>query len=140
MKDHSYDDIISLPHFRSMTHPHMDLCDRAAQFMPFMALTGYDAAIRETARLTERRLELDENTKTLLDMKLHALSEHIDDRPEAAITYFQQDQKKAGGVYETVSGMIDQIDGYRRVVVLEGVKISMDDIFEIESELFNSLF
>ena len=140
MKDPSYDDIINLPHFRSLTHPHMDRCDRAAQFMPFMALTGYDAAIRETARLTERRLELDDDTKTLLDMKLHALSEQINDRPEVAITYFRKDERKAGGVYETVSGVIDQIDGYRRIVILEGIKIPMDDIFEIESELFNSLF
>ena len=140
MKDPSYDDIINLPHFRSLTHPHMDRCDRAAQFMPFMALTGYDAAIRETARLTERRLELDDDTKTLLDMKLHALSEQINDRPEVAITYFRKDERKAGGVYETVSGVIDQIDGYRRIVILEGIKIPMDDIFEIESEFFNSLF
>lgn len=140
MKNTSYDDIIHLPHFRSAKKPHMDMHDRAAQFLPFMALSGYDAEIQETARLTSHKLQLDEDTKAVLDMKLHLLSEKIEESPEVSITCFLADSKKAGGRYETVTDTLKKIDEYHRIVVLaDGTNIDMDDILEIESELFNTI-
>lgn len=132
---HCYDDIIDLPHHVSKTHPHMPVSDRAAQFAPFAALTGYDDAIRETARLTDEKIELDEECKAVLNAKLLLLQEHLKEQPAAAITYFRPDEKKAGGAYVTVSGNIKKIDTYERVIVLDnGTKVPMDDIVEMRSE------
>src|ERR1035437_4752031 len=94
-----YDDIIHLPHHISTTHPHMSAYDRAAQFAPFAALTGHDAAIAETARLTERRVELDEYSKADLNQRLCIIQDRMDEQPEVSITYFQPDQRKTGGAY-----------------------------------------
>lgn len=135
----SYNDIINLPHHISSKHPHMDMSDRAAQFSPFAALSGYNAAIQETVRLTKAKMELDEDIKNTLDMKLHIMSERINERPEMTITYFQIDKTKEGGSYETATGFIKKIDNSRYVIVMEdGSQISIDDILEIESELFCS--
>ncbi|MGL5435729.1 MAG: hypothetical protein ACRDBO_10090 [Lachnospiraceae bacterium] len=134
-----YDDIINLPHPTSTRHPQMAIPDRAAQFSPFAALTGHDAAIRETARLTERRIELDEDSKTALDLKLRMVAEWKGDHPKVSVTYFEADQAKAGGSYETTTGCIKKIDDYgRRVIMENGRKIDIDNIIEIESELFGS--
>lgn len=136
---HRYDDILDLPHHVSQTHPHMPLSERAAQFSPFAALTGYDAAIRETARLTDEKAELDEGTKAVLNEKLQLLQEHLKARPVAAITYFKPDERKAGGAYVTVSGSIKKIDTYEGMIVLaDGTKVPVNDIIEMESELFAS--
>lgn len=132
---HQYDDIINLPHPVSVTHPRMSLIDRAAQFSPFAALTGYDAAIQETARLTSEKIELDEDGKAALDTKRHLLLDRLGEHPEVAITYFLPDEKKAGGVYVTVTGKVKKLDTYgRSLVMADGTLIPLDDILEIESE------
>lgn len=113
--------------------------DRAAQFSPFAALAGHGAAIRETARLTDGRVELTEDTKAELDMKLRLVA-GLEKRVDVSITYFQEDRKKAGGSYKTVSSIIKRIDDVQRVVVMmDGERIPIDDICEIESEYLRSL-
>ena len=134
-----YDDIINLPHHVSATRPQMSMIDRAAQFSPFAALTGYDAAIKETGRLTDERIEIDEDTKTSLDMKQAYLMEIIDEQPEISVTYFLPDTKKSGGAYVTVTGNLKRFDEYERLLILtNGKKIPMDDIADIESDLFRA--
>ena len=135
-----YDDIIDLPHPVSATRSRMSIANRAAQFSPFAALTGYDAAISETARLTSERIELDEGDIAILDGKLSILKDIIADHPDIAVTYFQADKKKAGGSYVTVSGAVKKIDDYESAIVLmNGKKITIEDIIGIECELFNAL-
>lgn len=132
-----YEDIINLPHHVSRTRPQMSMLDRAAQFSPFAALTGYDAAIKETGRLTDEKIELDEDTKAALDMKQAYLVEVIDEQPEISITYFLPDTKKSGGEYVTVTGNLKRFDEYERLLILtDGKKIPMDDIADIECDLF----
>ena len=106
---HKYDDIINLPHHVSKTHPPMDMMERAAQFSPFAALTGYEAAAKETGRLTQPRIELDESEKEVLDQQLHKLEAAFPKTPSAAFTYFIPDVRKEGGTYRTVSGKIRKI-------------------------------
>ena len=128
-----YDDIISLPHHQSKTRPHMPLIDRAAQFSPFAALTGYDDAVKETARQTERKAELSEEMQACLQEKLQILQAQIPTKPEAILTYFEADEKKAGGTYRTVRGEIKRIDEDRRVIVLlEEESERRNDVPEIE--------
>lgn len=135
-----YDDIIHLPHHVSKTRPQMSLEDRAAQFSPFAALTGYDAAILETGRLTEDKLELGEETQAILDRKQRYLAEIIDTKPEITVTYFVPDEKKSGGAYSTVTGFLKRIDEYGRVLMLtDGRKIQLDAIFDIESDEFENV-
>jgi hypothetical protein len=135
-----YDDIIHLPHPISATRPQMPLANRAAQFSPFAALTGYDAAIEETARFTAERKTLDENAMAVLDMKLGILKDMISDRPEVAVTYFQKDKKKDGGAYVTVVGTAKKIDDYEGLLVLvNGEKRPLADILDINCELLAGL-
>lgn len=135
----NYDDIINLPHHVSATRPQMSMIDRAAQFSPFAALTGYDEAIKETGRLTDEKIEIDEDTKASLDMKQAYLMEIIDEQPEISITYFLPDTKKSGGAYVTVTGNLKRFDEYERLLILtNGKKIPMDDIADIESDLFRA--
>ena len=135
-----YDDIINLPHHTSVSRPHMSAHDRAAQFSPFAALTGYGSAIAETARLTDARVELDEYTKADLNEKLCIMQERIAQQPEVSITYFQPDKVKAGGAYITASGYVKKIDSYENTVILQdATKIPIDDILEIDGELFEPL-
>ena len=136
-----YDDIINLPHHVSKTRPQMSMLDRAAQFSPFAALTSYDAAIKETGRLTDEKIELDEDTKAALDMKQAYLIEMIDEQPEITIIYFLPDARKVGGAYVTVTGNLKRFDEYERLLILtNGKKIPMDDIADIESDLFKGMF
>ena len=135
---HQYNDIINLPHHQSATRPHMSNYERAAQFSPFAALTCHDEAIKETARLTDRKIEIDEYAKDDLNIKLQI----IDDNPgtEVTITYFQPDEKKSGGAYLTVTGCVKRIDEYEQTVVFtDRTAIPIDQISEIESELFRGL-
>ena len=136
-----YDDIINLPHHVSQTRPQMTNTERAAQFSPFAALSGYDAAIEETARLTDAKIELDEHAKAMLDMKQQILMEVISDHPQANITFFKADEKKSGGEYMTVVGKIKKVDSIERMLVLmNGQSVPVDDILDIESELFEGYF
>lgn len=135
---HQYDDIINLPDHQSVTRPHMSNYDRAAQFPPFASLTGHDEAIKETARLTDRKIELDEYTKEDLNSKLQI----IGDNPgtEVTITYFQPDEKKSGGAYLTISGCVKRIDEYEQTVIFtDRTAIPVEQISGIESELFKEL-
>lgn len=130
--EHRYDDIIELPHHVSRKHPQMPLLDRAAQFAPFAALTGHEAAIKETARLTEEEIELDENSKEMLDLRLQQLQEHISECPEVTVTYFCPDTKKSGGAYETVTGKAKRVDGYAgELVFTDGRRIDLGTIIEL---------
>ncbi|MCI8537426.1 MAG: YolD-like family protein [Oscillospiraceae bacterium] len=137
---HRYDDIIDLPHHVSDRHPRMPISDRAAQFAPFQALSGFGDTIEETARVTEEWIELDDDQKTELDLKLRMLRELLTQRPEVSVVYFVPDVRKAGGAYTTVTGRIIKMDGVSRVIVMEdGVEILIDDIFGIEGEMFLGL-
>ena len=138
--EHCYDDIINLPHYVSTKHPHMAPLDRAAQFSPFAALTGHEAAIKETARLTEERLEFEEDEKELLDAKLQIIREHLTEKPEVTFTYFEPDKKKSGGSYVTVSGRVKKMDLYgRRIIFEDKTEILMDDVVAVEGELVKEL-
>ena len=135
-----YDKIMGLPHHVSKTRPQMPMSDRAAQFAPFAALTGYDAAIKETGRLTDERIELDVEALSALDMKYQLLMEALDEAPEVTITYFQPDERKAGGKYVSAVGAVKKIDDFeRRITMQDGAKIPMDDVLSIEGELFSVL-
>lgn len=140
MNNHEYDDIIDLPHHVSVTRPRMSMIDRAAQFSPFAALTGYDAAIKETGRLTNERIELTEDSRAVLDRKQQLLLDNLADHPEASVTYFVPDERKSGGAYVTVTGIVKKVDDYQRLLILtDGTKIPLDEILDMESELFRSL-
>lgn len=129
---HQYDDIIHLPHHQSKTRPHMSLADRAAQFSPFAALTGYDDEVKEAARVTDEKIELSEEMRGGLDEKLQILREHMGEDLQASFTYFQQDMKKAGGSYVTVTGNVKRIDEYEKKIILtDGLQIPIEDVLEI---------
>lgn len=138
--DDNYDDIINLPHYESKTHPRMSMHQRAAQFSPFAAVTGHDAAVKETERLTDKQIDLDERQKVELDEKLRIISEHLGQNPEVKITYFEPDQKKDGGAYITVSGFIKKIDVYEKKIVLQdGQKIEINQIYDLNSDVLEKL-
>ena len=115
----------------------MPIVDRAAQFSPFAALTGHRAAIEETARVTDRRIELDEDAKEQLDQTLQLLLERIDEQPEITVTWFSPDKKKAGGQYHTATGKLKRIDSREgRLILTDGNQIPLEDLLEIRSESF----
>lgn len=133
----NYDDIIDLPHHVSETHPPMSRADRAAQFSPFAALTGYDAAVRETARVTERRIELDEGVKAELNARLNCILEHLSEHPQVSITYFVPDEKKSGGAYRTVTGTVRKLDSFAKTLTLtDGTVVPMEEMVHVEGDLF----
>ena len=135
-----YDDIINLPHHVSQTRPQMSMIDRAAQFSPFAALTGYDAAIKEIGRLTDTKLEIGDEERDVLDRKQQYLQKIVADRPEITITYFVPDEKKAGGSYTSLTGTLKRLDYYERLFVLtDGTKIQLDEIVDIESDCFRGV-
>ena len=135
-----YDEIMGLPHHVSKTRPQMPMSDRAAQFAPFAALTGYDSAIKETGRLTDEKIELDVEALSALDMKYQLLMEALDEAPEVTITYFQPDERKVGGKYVSAVGAVKKIDDFeRRITMRDGTRIPMDDVLSIDGELFSSL-
>ena len=130
---HSYDDIISLPHPVSARHPQMSLYDRAAQFSPFAALSGYEDAVREEARLTGRRIELSEEEKAMLDAQLADLAGKAAERPQVAVTWFVPDALKDGGEYVTTAGAFKRMDEVERCILLaDGCRIPVEDILQLE--------
>lgn len=130
--EHNYDDIINLEHHVSKKHPPMSLYARSAQFAPFAALTGYEDAVRETARETCEQIDIDDEIKAILDGKIQMLSEQIKKRPEVSITYFLQDLRKDGGAYITVEGVIKKIDTYNQnIVLVDKTEIPINDIIDI---------
>lgn len=127
---HKYDDILELPHHVSRSRPQMPVADRAAQFAPFAALSGHYEAVKEAARQTDARIEMDESCKAMLDRKLQEIQKQPD--RSVSVTYFVPDLKKPGGSYVTVTGRVGRIDGNgRRVILADGTCIPADDIIEI---------
>ena len=127
-----YQDMLYLPHPVSHKHAAMPRRDRAAQFSPFAALTGHEAAIKETARLTEEQVELDEDKQEELNEKLQTLIAYATEHPTVSVTYFKPDDKKTGGEYVTATGIFQKFRDYERTIVLEdGTDIECDRIVEI---------
>ena len=128
-----YDDIINLQHHQSTKHKHMSNYQRAAQFAPFAALTGYDTAIDETARLTNEKLELSEEQQEYLNQQIQLLIECILKKPQVEITYFVSDERKSGGEYITITGNVRRIDDHNREIVFtDGLTVKIDDVWNIK--------
>lgn len=135
-----YEDIVNLPPHISKKHPQPTMMDRAARFAPFAAITGYEEMVLEEARITEERIDLDEGTLSILNEKLNMIQEFIDEEPEIKITYFEPDKKKSGGAYIDITGTVKRIDEYECLVIMtDGKKIHIEDIYGLESDLFYSL-
>ena len=134
----AYDDLLNLPHHTSAVQPAMPMQNRAAQFAPFAALVGYDALIRETARLTDQKVELDESVKAELNEKLRLLLELLPQQPEVTITYFQPDSKMAGGAYRMVT---DNVRKYRSIdnmlIMMDGTQIPVKEMVSLEGPCFS---
>ena len=144
MEKNPYADIIHLPHHKAVNRPHMSMYDRAAQFSPFAALSGFDGVIAETGRLTDRKIELSESEKVLLDQKLTLIDDVIRDgyHPEITVQYFVADQRKEGGEYREYTGKARQIDAVEKAIVFlaengrsAGMKIAVDDVLRIYGKL-----
>jgi len=128
-----YKDIIALPHPTSKYHTRMSMVERAAQFSPFAALTGHSDAIKETARLTDKRIVLDESRIAELDYKLQMIAEIIDKHPEIRIVFFRKDELKEGGAYVDIVGRVRMVDRYKKeIIMMDDIKIEFEDIAEIE--------
>ncbi|MCR5090984.1 MAG: hypothetical protein K6C08_15910 [Oscillospiraceae bacterium] len=128
-----YADIIDLPHPVSKRHPQMALHNRAAQFSPFAALTGYDAAVAEAGRYTDSRLDITDSQISGISAKLRLLQEELDEKPEIEIRYFLPDERKPGGAYITVKSRVLKIDEYRQAVFLaDGAAVPFQEIYSLE--------
>ena len=135
--DRQYDDIINLPHHISKKHPQMSLYARSAQFAPFAALTGYEEAVKETARETNERIDIEDELKSILDGKLQIILEQIKNHPEISITYFIADSKKNGGEYVTVTGLVKKVDLYNQYIYLiDNTAIPINEIIDISGDIF----
>ncbi len=129
---HRYDDLLDLPHHRSTERKHMSLHDRAAQFSPFAALTGYDAAIEETQRPTDEEIILDETMVAKINEQLSEIALHLSEKWQVTITYFQPDARKSGGAYLTDTGTVKRIDEVEHIIRMDsGIEISMERIASI---------
>ena len=128
-----YAGIAGLPHHVSKVHPQMSMEDRAAQFSPFAALTGYGDVIQETQRLTDEKIELDEEALAILDEKYQMLMHRMDEHPVVQITYFQPDERKEGGAYVRVTGVVRKVDDVmKKMVMQDGTEIEMGEILSVE--------
>ena len=137
---HDYDDIINLPRHVSKTHPHMSLADRAAQFSPFAALTGYEEAIKEAGRIVDEKIELSEEEKEEINRQLNYLNEHKKDSIQITITYFLKDMKKNGGSYRQITSNLKRLDEIEKTILLaDNTILRIDDIRKIQSPLFDTL-
>ena len=135
-----YDDMLHLPHPTSVRHPRIPISERAAIFSPFAALTGHAGAIAETARLTDQKMELDEDTKAELDRRQAVLMEHLAEQPEITVTWFQPDERKDGGAYLTATSRLKKFRELERILVLaDGTEIPMEDVVALESGIFQTL-
>lgn len=136
----NYDDIINLPHHVSKKRPQMSIEQRSAQFAPFAALTGYEEKVKETARLTDKKIELEEGQKEIINNKLLYILENIDSKQEVTFTYFVKDSKKSGGKYIEKNGIVRKIDMIEQYIqLIDKSKIDINDIIDIESNLFATL-
>ena len=131
--EHKYDDIINLEHHVSTKHSRMSLENRSAQFTPFSALTGYEEAVTEEARITESRIDIDEEAKIEVNEKLNYIMKHIDKNIIVSVTYFEKDKKKQGGSYKTIKGIIKKIDDFRKTIEMQtGEIIKIEELKKIE--------
>lgn len=132
----NYEDIINMEHPISKTHPRMDMGVRAAQFMPFAALTGYEEAIKETERLTDTFVDMDENEKMKLDIKLSKIRDNLLKQPEITVKYFKEDLKKSGGRYLEYTGRVKKIDEYKMTIKFtDNMEINVKNILDIEDSM-----
>lgn len=130
----NYEDIINLEHHTSSRHPRMSIQNRAAQFAPFAALTGYSDAIKETARQTSKRIEIDDGLKSILNNKLQIINRNISTKPLVTFIYFIKDKKKSGGEYITITDKVKRIDLYNQeIIMVDKTKIPINDIIGISS-------
>src|SRR5574344_876914 len=137
--NHQYDDIIDKPYPHCRVSHRMTMLERAAQFLPFDALTGYDEAVEETARTTDSEVYLDENKTDELNKKIQLILSHGSDRPIVTFTFFVPDALKKGGSYKTLEGVIKKLDLYESIIILESKeKISISSIVGIECSLFEN--
>ena len=135
----NYADIINLKRPQS-NHNHLSIESRASQFSPFAALTGYDNEVKETARITDKRIDIDDGLREMLNAKLNYLNDHIKENPNISITYFVKDPKKEGGKYLTKQGIIKRIDTVNEIIKFnDNMTISMNDIINITGDIFNTL-
>lgn len=138
--DNNYDDIINLEHYTSVKHPRMSIEARSAQFAPFSALVGYEDAVLETARLTDKRVEIDDCLKQLLNNKLQYILENMDKLLEITVTYFVYDLKKDGGKYVEKKGVVKRIDMINKYLIFyDKTKIFIDEIINIEGDIFKNI-
>ena len=135
--NNQYDDIINLPHHESSVYKRMPIINRAAQFAPFAALTGYDDAIEETGRLTTERKEIDESVKAEINDKLNYLSHVENPERKVTITYFIPDTKKEGGEYVARTGTVRKVDSDKKIVVIDNEEISIEYITDIDGIIVN---
>ena len=132
-----YADIINMPHHTSPNRPRMPEGDRAAQFSPFAALTGYDSTVAEAGRLTDKKLDISEDAKTVLNEKMQMMLDRLDDKPIVTITYFVPDSRKDGGAYVSATGVVKEISAIARAIVFDDkTSIPIDQICEIEGDMF----
>jgi len=137
----NYKDIINLPHHTSKTRPRMSAYNRAAQFSPFAALTGYDEAVKETARLTKEKIELDEYQIAIINDKLNYALEDKNRNSILSITYFKPEDKKKGGEYLTVLGIIKRIDeGSHSVILKDKSVIPINLIYGIDGDIYETIY
>jgi len=140
MKKDNYEDIINLPHYVSLKHPQMSMDARASQFAPFAALTGYDDEIKETARLTDKRIEIDDGLKVVLNSKLQIIQENIKNNPEVTFTYFVYDKKKTGGKYITKMGIVKKINiNQQYILLMDKTKIPINEVINIQGCIFDMI-
>lgn len=138
--NYKYDDIINLPHHISKKHPRMSSHDRAAQFSPFAALTGHSESIAETARITDKKIELCDEEKSIISEKLRYISQMKDEMPVVRLEYFVPDERKDGGAYHIWECKVKKIDDFNKCVVLDdGKYILIENIVNLDGDIFNSL-
>ena len=131
--EHKYDDIINLEHHVSTKHSRMSLENRSAQFAPFSALTGYEEAVTEEARITENRIDIDEEAKIEVNEKLNYIMKQLEKNIIVSVTYFEKDKKKQGGSYKTIKGIIKKIDDFRKTIEMQtGEIIKIEELKKIE--------
>lgn len=135
------ENVMNRPHPTSKQHPRMTLSERAAQFSPFAALTGYDESVRERARLTKPQIELADDERQVLDAKLYILQTHIEEYPKIHITYFEPDLYKEGGSYIRKTGIVKNIDiGCKRIKMMDQTDILIERIIKMEGKIFDILY
>jgi len=135
-----YDDIINLPHYESKTRKRMSLEARSAQFAPFAALTGYDDKVKETARRTDKRIELSDEEYNIINTKLQMIKEHIQEQPEINFVIFVKDKLKDGGKYEEVKGKVRVIDEVNEeIILIDKRKILLKNIYDLNGEIIKNI-